>query len=210
MPGESRHLTALTLEQLAEENRPAAEMESARAHLEACGRCTAELETYQLLFARLGELPRYAPSLAFADSVMARVQLAPREHPAMAWLRRLVPTTRRGWVLVGSAVLAPALPILGLVLLLLTQPLVSPAMLWQWALLRTQSMSQAGFAWLLDRAINSGLYGSLESGFTAALSLPMTVLGSAAALVAIAIPLSGWGLLRLTRTPMGSVNHANS
>ena len=199
----------MTLEQLAEESLPAAEVSSARAHLAACMRCTAELEAYEALFARLGQLSRYAPSPAFADAVMARVQIAPAESPAMAWLRRFVPTTRRGWMMIGSAVIAPALPILALILLLMTQPLVTATTLWQWIMLRTQSMSQAGFAWLFDRATTSGIYSWMETGFTAAQSLSMSVLGLALVFVAIAIPLSGWGLVRLTRTPMGSVNHAN-
>jgi hypothetical protein len=209
VPADHEHLTALEIEQLAEGMLPQGELASARAHVDACTRCAVELEAFESLFARLGELPRYAPSAAFADAVMARVQIAPEESAAFAWLRRLVPTTRRGWLLLASAVVAPALPIVALVALVLTQPLLSPVTLWQWTLLRTQSTAQAGFAWLYDRAINSGAYGFAESGYTTVQSLPMTAIGIAAVLVAIAIPLSGWGLLRLTRTPMGSVNHAS-
>lgn len=209
MPADNGHVTAQTLEQLAEENLPAAEERSARAHLAECMRCTMELEAFEALFARLGDLPRFAPSAAFADGVLARVQIAPQESPALAWLRRFVPSTRRGWTLLAAVAVVPALPLIALILLVATQPLLSPTALWQWAMIRTQASAQTGFAWLFDAAINSGLYGWFDSGFTTVQSLPVMALGGALALLAIAIPLSGWGLVRLTRTPVGSVNHAS-
>ena len=208
MAGEKAHLTAQTIEQLAEGNLASAEERSARRHLAECARCATELEAFENLFARLGSLPRFAPSPVFADAVMARVRIVPQESFALAWLRRFLPTTRRGWMLLGSAALAPAIPLIALIVLLFTQPLLSPTTLWQWAQLRTQSMTQAGTAWLFDQAINSGLYGMAETGFSTLLSLPVLALGSALAILAVAIPLSGWGLVRLTRTPVGSVNHA--
>lgn len=209
VPSDNRHLAAQILEQLAEESLPPAEERSARAHLAECMRCTMELEAFEALFARLGDLPRFAPSAAFADAVMARVQIAPEESSALAWLRRVVPSTRRGWALLASAAVVPALPLIALILLVATQPLLSPTTLWQWAMIRTQASAQTGFAWLFDIAINSGLYGWFASGLTTVQSLPVMALGGAVALLAIAIPLSGWSLVRLTRTPVGSVNHAS-
>lgn len=209
MEGETAHLTAQTIEQLAEGNLAAAEERGARKHIIECVHCAMELEAFESLFARLGDLPRFAPSPVFADAVMARVRINPEESFALAWLRRFLPTTRRGWVLLGSATLAPALPIFALVLLLLTQPLLSLTTLWQWGTLRLQSLAQASFAWLFDAGINSGLYGMAESGFSTVLSFPVLILYSAVLVLGFAIPLSGWGLLRLTRAPMASVNHAN-
>lgn len=209
VPATSAHLPDQTLEQLAEGILPSAEAASARAHIEECGRCLAQLEGYQSLFAMLERLPRFAPSPVFADAVMARVAISPRESTVAAWLRRLVPTSRRGWALIGVAVTAPVTPILVLVAWLFTQPLLSPVTFWQWALLRAQSTSQATMAWLVDRAVGSSLFGSAETLYATMQTVPALALGTAIALFAIAIPLSGWGLLRLVRTPVGSVSYAN-
>lgn len=199
----------MTLERLAEGELPSSEESSARAHIADCVRCAAEFEAYETLFARLGDLPRFAPSAAFADAVMSRVELAPQESAVLAWLRRLVPTTRRGWAVIGSALVVPAMPIIAIVMMLITQPLLTPTTLGQWGLLRFESMSQAMMAWLYDRSVNSGLYGFAENGINTLQTLPMSALGVTIALLAVAIPLSAWGLVRLTRTPMRSVNYAN-
>src|SRR5215210_3590490 len=107
----ANHLTAPILEQLAEGVLPEIEAAEARAHLAWCARCTAEMETFTALFSALGALPRFAPSLDFADKVMARVSLVPQAHPAFAWLRRLMPKSRPAWMLAAAALVAPAIPI---------------------------------------------------------------------------------------------------
>ncbi len=140
---------------------------------------------------------------------MARVQIAPQESPALAWLRRWIPNTRRGWALVGAAIVAPAVPILALLAWMLSQPLLSPATLWQWAMLRTQSAAQTGAAWLLEMALSLDLVDRAGSLLDAAQAVPNSALGGALAFLAVATPLSVWTLFRLTRTPMGSVTHAN-
>ena len=202
------HLPDQTLEQLAEGTLPAAEAALARAHLEACGRCFAELEGYQSLFAMLGQLPRFAPSPVFADAVMARVRVAQQESPVVAWLKRLVPSTKRGWALIGVVVTAPAAPIALIMAWLLTQPLLSPVTLWQWAWPQMQSAGQAALAWVMGQALDSIVLGWAEAVYTTLQTVPSTTLGTGAALVGVAIPLSGWGFLRLVRTPVGSVNYA--
>ena len=206
MVAESKHLTVQTLEELAEGNLSEELAAKAEAHLASCQRCEAELDAYRVLFEHLGDLPRFAPSAAFADAVMARVQIAPQTSLVPEWLRVLVPRTRRAWIFAGSAIVAPALPIVALVVLLFTQPLLSPVTLWQWGSLRMQSMTQAGLAWLLDQTASSGLYGFGESMITTAQAIPMVIVVAAIALLAFAMPLSAWGLLRLTRTPLRSVN----
>jgi hypothetical protein len=100
-------------------------------------------------------LPRFAPSAGFANNVMARVSLGPHEHPAFAWLRRLMPRSRPGWILAAAAMVAPAIPIITLLVWMLTQPLLSPAAVWQWTLIRIQSAAQTSFVWLFDHAIPS-------------------------------------------------------
>lgn len=206
MVAEIAHLTAQTLEELAEGTLDAELTANAEAHVAACSRCEAELDAYRVLFDRLGDLPRFAPSADFADAVMARVQIVPQTSLVPAWIRRLVPQTRRAWIFLGSAIVAPAVPIIALVLLLFSQPLLSPVTLWQWGSLRMQSMTQAGLAWLLDQTASSGIYGFGESMITTAQAIPLALVVAAIALLGFAMPLSAWGLLRLTRTPLRSVN----
>lgn len=206
MVAETAHLTAQTLEELAEGILSAEPAAKAAAHVAACRRCEAELDAYRVLFEQLGDLPRYAPSAGFADAVMARVQLAPQTSLVPAWVQRLIPRTRRAWIFLGSAIVAPAVPIIALALVLFTQPLLSPVTLWQWGSLRMQSMTQAVMAWLLDQTASSGLYGFGDSLLSTAQAVPLAVVMAAVILLGFAMPLSAWGLLRLTRTPLRRVN----
>jgi hypothetical protein len=205
----SNHLSAIELEQLAEDALSAAEAVEARLHLSVCARCSREVDTYKNLFSLLGQLPRLAPSPAFADAVMARVHLAPRESAVTAWLRRLIPTTRRGWLLLGTIVTAPATPILALIAWMLVQPLVTPSNLWQWTQLRAQSISQASIAWLADQAVNIGSWNWVAALYSTLQSVPTSAIAGVTVLTSIAIPLSAWGLLKLIRTPGDSVTYAN-
>jgi hypothetical protein len=198
----------MTLEQLAEETLPPHAAAEARLHLDRCMRCTMEFEAYQSLFGLLGELPRFAPSLGFADAVMARVEITPQAHPAFAWLRRLVPSSRRGWALIWVAVTAPVTPLIALVLWLMAQPLLSPATFAQYVMMRLQGYAQAGSAVLVE-TVGAGFFGYAELLYSNIQTVPAGALLGVIGVLAIGIPLSAWGLVRLTRTPMGSVSYAN-
>jgi hypothetical protein len=199
----------LELEQLAEEALSAAEAAEARGHLESCRRCAGELDSYRGLYMMLSGLPRFAPSPGFSEQVMARVQIAPKESILTAWLRRLVPTTRRGWLLLGTIVTAPTTPVLALFGWILLQPLVTPSALVQWVLLRIQATTQASVAWLSEQATSAWSWELLATTYTALQAIPSSALAGGFALVSICIPLSAWGLLKLTRTPGARVTYAN-
>lgn len=203
------HLSALRLEQLAEGSLDGAEAVSARDHLADCGRCSAEFENLNALFSALEELPRFAPSAAFSDAVMARVQIAAQESWYAAWLRRLVPTTRRGWVLLGTVLTAPATPFIALAIWILFQPLVTPTALLHWGQLRMQSAAEASLARLSEWVIDSGAGGWMQTAYNSIQGLPTDALTGAIALMAVAVPLSAWTLVRLTRSPSGKVTYAN-
>lgn len=203
------HVDALKLEQLAEKSLPPGEAAVVQAHLDQCARCSAEYSAVAHLIGMLTELPRFAPSPAFANAVMARVRTAPAESTALAWLRRIAPHTRRGWVLVATASVAPAIPLLALVLWLISQPLLTPAALWQWTLTEAQAAGQAGAGWLLDQAINSGILALGESLVASLLTMPTSTVGGFLTFFGLAIPLSAWGLVHLTRTPVGRKHHAS-
>ena len=204
-----KHLKAMSLEQLAEGTLSGDEAMQARSHLAVCEMCSRELESYRSMFSLLEQLPRLAPSPAFADMVMARVHLSPRESHIGAWLRRLIPTTRRGWILVGTAIAAPVTPFIVLVTWLLFSPLVTPAAVAQWALLRAQSVSQASLAWLSQQATSVSAWDWIVDIYSTLGAVPAEALAGATALICIAIPLSAWGLVKLLRTPGESVTYAN-
>lgn len=209
VPEATAHLSASRLEQLAEGSLGEAEANAARVHLSSCQRCSAELEAFGSLFAMLGELPRFAPSPAFAGAVMARVRIAPAESWYAALLRRLIPTTRRGWLLLGTALTAPATPFIALAVWLLFQPLVTPTTLLQWGQLRIQSGAEASIAWLGEWFMTSLVGEGLIALYTSVLSVSTNALSGVIAFLAVAIPLSAWALVRLTRSPSGKVSYAN-
>lgn len=205
----SAHLTGSTLEQLAEGMLPEPERARARSHIEACARCRAELDGFEALFAVLEGLPRFAPSPEFGDAVMARVRVAPQGSLGLARAYHWLPKTRRGWMLLSVALAAPALPVIALVAWVITHPLVSPSSLWEWASLQVQDGARTGVAYLMTWSSSSGLLPTAQQAYAALSAVPMTTLAAVAGVLAIAIPLSMWSLVRLTRTPMEDISYAN-
>ena len=62
---------------------------------------------------------------------------------------------------------------------------------------------------LLEQALNSGMLALAESYISTVLTLPTSTVGGFLTFFGLAIPLSGWGLVHLTRTPVGRENHAS-
>jgi hypothetical protein len=205
----SKHLSAIELEQMAEEGLSPAETADAQGHLASCRQCAGELDSYRQLYRMLGGLPRFAPSPGFSEHVMARVEIASRESIVAAWLRRLIPTTKRGWLLLGTIVTAPATPVLALFSWILLQPLVTPSALVQWVLLRIQATTQASVAWLAEQATGIWSWEMLATTYSTMQAVPASALAGVFAMISVCIPLSAWGLLKLTRTPGARVTYAN-
>ncbi|MBX6333283.1 MAG: hypothetical protein IRY91_15665 [Gemmatimonadaceae bacterium] len=68
-----------------------------KAHVRTCAACRAELDAARALVRELEQLPHFAPSNAFADRVMAQVQVFVPWHVALAdTVRGWVPSTRAG------------------------------------------------------------------------------------------------------------------
>lgn len=208
MADHALHLTDWTLEQLAEGMLPEAEQASAAAHLADCARCTAELEAYQALYAALGEVPRFAPSAGFQDAVMARVRI-PQPSPVWVWLQSWMPSTRRGWAMAGVAVAAPAVGLVALVLWLLSQPVVAGGALGEWVRLASASVVSAVFGVGVEWGVRSGVFGWAQAALEAARDVPLETLGILIAVLAVAIPLSVWSLVRLIRAPMKHATYAS-
>jgi hypothetical protein len=208
-PGPKQHLSDWTLEQLAEGMLGEYEHQAATAHVESCARCTAELEGYRSLFSALSGLPRFAPSAEFGDAVMARVRVGPQESAAVVWARRWLPATRRGWLIFTGALLAPALPLLGLVAWLFSQPGVSVVSVWGWTVTNATRFGHLAGDEAGRWAHGLGLPATMQTVYNFLLGVPTGVLAAVLAVLAIGIPLSTWSLVRLLRKPVGNVTYAN-
>lgn len=203
------HLTDWTLEQLAEGELSPLERERAEDHLQECPRCAGELAGYRALFEALSSVSRPAPSAAFADAVMARVRLRPAEHPALAWLRRLLPSTRRGWALLLGALAAPGVPVVALLAWLLARPMVTPAGLVRWAADGARDLALAAFVHAGEWLSSSGAAARAWDLVEPAAALPRSALAGGALLLAVGVPLSAWTLYKLLRTPTRGTTHAH-
>jgi anti-sigma factor RsiW len=86
------HLTAERIQAFLDEALSEAERAEVQEHATFCGRCQAELETWQLLYFELGELPELSPAPNFRDRVLAgldtAVPAAAGENRLLGWLRR--------------------------------------------------------------------------------------------------------------------------
>ncbi len=169
------HPTAERLHGFVEESLDEAARSAVRSHLTGCARCRTEVTELRSLFASLGSLTTFAPSVGFADRVMANVRV---RRPALAavnaWLQRVAPQSHRGW---AAAAAVFALPVLGatvLVAWLMSQPGVSAQGLWTLGLGLAGDGLSAASQWTWARLADSvlaiwasqiaGLVGSVGRG----------------------------------------------
>jgi len=86
------HLTAERIQAFLDDALSRDDRAEIQEHATFCGRCHAELETWQLLYSELGELPELSPAPNFRDRVLAgldvAVPAAPAEKRRYGWLRR--------------------------------------------------------------------------------------------------------------------------
>ena len=207
VPHPSWHLPEETLEAVAEGGLPPGDRSEAAAHLAACSRCAAEIEAYRSLFAALSTLPRFAPPVAFTDAVMARVTL-PQPILQVDRLAEWLPSTRRGWSIFTLAALVPTILVVMLLGWLLSWSPVAPTLLVPWGIERVRQIAAVGLSGANGWVLDSGVLDQLWSFVEPLTGIPMGTLSVLAVLFAVAIPLSAWSLLHLTRTPLRKVSHA--
>ena len=200
------HLLPWTLEELAEDTLSPRERNLAMEHVRRCAQCAGDLDASRALIQALHALPHFNPSPSFAENVMARVTLPATAAQAVA-RRRWLPNTRRGWTMAVAGALAPLLPLLALLTWLAGRGMSPGAVFGMggrwiteavWSLLVnvTGAVVRSGLCqWV-------GTTGNDLVGGTRGLSV-------AGVLFAVAIPLSGWMLVRLLRTPVGGMTHAH-
>ncbi|CAN5797148.1 hypothetical protein BH23GEM3_BH23GEM3_02020 [soil metagenome] len=197
------------MELVAEDALPPDDLAAAAAHIEVCAPCAAEVEAYRTLFATMAALPSFAPSAAFSDAVMARVRIAHQPAALPAWLKRWIPSTRRGWMILFGLSLAPAIPMLALLAWILTTPTVSAMGLWQ---IGSSWMRDAGWSLLVQAVvagIESGAMGWGRLLLQQLLATPTEILMGGALLLAVGIPVSAWTLYRTLRTPTWANTYAH-
>jgi len=199
------HLPPWTLEELAEDTLSPGEKALAMEHVRRCALCSGDLGASRALIQALSSLPHFDPSPNFAAGVMARVLLPATVAQTVA-RRRWLPRTRRGWTMAAAGALAPLLPLLALLTWVAGRG-ISPGALFG-----------MGGRWLTE-AVWSLLVGVTGAVVRSGVSQWMVTTGSelvggtrglsvAGVMFAVAIPLSGWMLVRLLRTPVGGMTHA--
>ena len=86
------HLTAERIQAFLDDALSQDERAEVQEHATFCVRCQAEVETWQLLYSELGELPELSPAPGFRDRVLAgldtAVPAASGEKRLFGWLRR--------------------------------------------------------------------------------------------------------------------------
>ena len=86
------HLTGERIQAFLDDALSRDERAEVQEHATFCGRCQAEVETWQLLYSELGELPELSPVPNFRDRVLAgldtAVPVASGEKRLLGWLRR--------------------------------------------------------------------------------------------------------------------------
>ena len=86
------HLTAERIQAFLDDALSRDDRAEIQEHATFCGRCHAELETWQLLYSELGELPELSPAPNFRDRVLAgldtAVPAASAKKRRLGWLRR--------------------------------------------------------------------------------------------------------------------------
>jgi hypothetical protein len=81
-----------------------------RAHVDDCADCRARLSEAKVVTSALDNLPRYAPSSAFANRVLSRVQVVEPWHVALtSTALRFVPKSRPMRVVMAASTAAIAL-----------------------------------------------------------------------------------------------------
>ncbi len=78
------HIDTERMQALLDGDMNPADAAELRASIEGCARCSAEFETWQLLFEDLGELPALEPSAAFRERVLEQV---PTQRPGFLGAR---------------------------------------------------------------------------------------------------------------------------
>jgi len=184
--GTTEHISADLLQDLIDDVLPARAMARIRSHVDGCGECSSEIEAWRDVAGRLEGLAAFAPSEAFADQVMARVQLpqatvavtrrkAAARVLATAW--RLVPQTREAWAALSGVAVTPAV-VAGLVFYaVFSHPTLTLGSLVSFTWWQVTDLAVVGFAAFSAAAVQSAEVFGAYSLFETLAGAPVMVAG---------------------------------
>lgn len=141
------------------------------AHVAACASCRREVEGLARVVSSLERLPRFAPSEAFADRVMAAVRV-PEPAPALVRMRRravarvrevLSLRTRRAWAALAGMAVPPAVVAAMVAWVVFSHPLVTPGSLASFLWLQGADAVGLLTAWLSGAGTLTGLLAQTRS-----------------------------------------------
>jgi anti-sigma factor RsiW len=194
-PG-TRHLTPAGMQDYADGLLAARTRHRVEAHLATCRSCREETRSWTALVGSLQTLPRLAPPEGFADRVMAQVQveavarvsahLATRPSAPVRLLQaagRLLPSTRRGWIVAGGVAMAPTLGVIAAVSAVVLNPLVTLSDLLTFLRWQTLDLVRGAGAALAARLADTPILLRLAEGVAALVEAPPAALGGAVFLV---------------------------
>lgn len=188
------HPAAEELEAYVDGSLPDAERAVLESHVNSCPRCAAEVDEWRALFAALSSLPHLDPTPGFADRVMAGVQIRrPLSIKVAELLRRLLPTSTTGWVLVTALLALPVLGTAGILARLPAQPWLTPENIWLFIRARAADavLSLAGRAGMAVLESNTASV-LIQWGQGVLSRVGTAELGMAAAGFAVLAALSAW------------------
>lgn len=216
----TRHLGPRGFQEYLEELVPERQRARMEAHLEGCGRCDRELETWRGLLARLESLPAFQPSPGFAEGVMARVRLGDAPAPALTpsriaarvagWLRKVTPGTRKGWAVASGVALAPTVALGTILYTVFSHPLLTPGSLTAFLGWKVGDLTRAVGSWAFDQVVGSATALHALSAVDAMTAAPAVVAGGGVLLAGLTMAAT-WILYRnLISTPPGDGSYAHA
>lgn len=142
------------------------------SHIVSCSSCHSEVEEWSSLFGVLATLPRFSPSIHFADNIMASVRLPDPWYVRLLIrvgdrLQAYAPKTTRGWAIATAFLGFPTLVFGLLTAWLLSKPYMTPSNVAAFILTRAEQMlnstAQNAFASLLQTDIALFVVRQLEA-----------------------------------------------
>jgi anti-sigma factor RsiW len=175
------------------------------AHLDGCAVCRLELEGHRAVALALESLPALAPTEVFAERVMAgvrieqlaRAALAPTTRTARiaAQLKRLVPSSSRGWAAALGVGVAPIVTAALVTWSVFSHPLVTAGSLASFVWLKTSALAGGLAQGLAGPLLENALFRQVWSLLTAVAQSP-TLAAASAALLSGAVLFALWVLYR--------------
>lgn len=213
-----RHLDTERLQGYAEGTIAEGDRAVLESHLQTCPQCTAEVEEWRSLYSALASLPQFAPSVQFAERVMARVQVgsavpvwAPLVTRAQQLAQRLAPKTTTGWALATAMLALPLLFGGGLVTWLVSKDYITAESLMAFVTNRAsdgmQSLGASAIRALMETQLATWL---VSQGSALIATAGMKGLGVLGATLCAGTMASIYILYKnLFRTPARESNHAS-